>query len=574
MASSISMSRLLGFGDFFPNDQPKEKTAYAQDIGKELIQTFCCHFLGLFKFGSLPPVPLLVQNWFTYMGRPFFSSPSYWHVIEAYNKVRVTHDNEAHNIISEESLLNLFLWTVSNQDIPDKVENIDASVMLQMFNLNLLFNDDVLINYQKAVDSAKRHDNLQLQRMFLATSFPQSDIINVDYAQLMYTQFYKFLLLLNFLESTGDYNALYKHLLQDFKCNSRIEFVKALSGAIFMPFQGKKPGWSALVVDKATDPEKSTEFLDKLTISPDEATVDQNDFLRLRDKPFQLLENGEYRIVFDLFLVKKLYNGIIFKLSDYSNKHPNLFKGFLGRIRDEFSEAVLVYDTLSKIFKVSGANIKTGNEFKAAGIEREPDFYAREGNTIMLFESKDFYMPGPAKLSYDFAIIEAELRKDGRLGKAVKQLAKNVERAILRDLLDTDYDPKSVEIAPIVIVHDSLYSTSSLNYWVNSWFNEEVAALRGDERFAGFDFSRVLPVTLVEIDTLILYLNHFQSSKMSLTTLVRLYQEHVKLNLEGDQAVMHIFQSMLPFSEFVRDYGYGHGIVLNTKNLVDLYQTQ
>jgi len=573
MANSVSMSRLLGFQDFFPGEKPQSKEYYANQIGKDLIETFSCYFLGFFRHAAIPEIPQLLQNWFTFMGRPHFSSPSYWYVISQYAGIRRQHPEENHSILAEESLLNMFLWATSNNNIPKTVEPIDASVMLRMFILNLLFNDDVLNNYQKAVDSSKAFPDKVLHRMFLATSFPQNDISNVDYAQLMYTQFYKAILLLNFLESTADYKLLFQHLLKDFGCGSKAEFLKAIGGAVFIPFKGQSPGWTALVPDKAGDIEKAQEFLDKLTIGATDVTVDQNDYLQLRDKPFQKLDGGEYRVIFDLFLVKKLYNGLVFKLSDYSNKDEKLIKGFLGKIRDEFSEAILVYDTLIKILQPTGAVIKTGNEFKVAGLDREPDFYARRQNNIVLFESKDFYMPGPSKLSYDFAMIEGELKKDGRLGKAVKQIKRNIERAIAKQLvLDTDYEPAQLKIYPVIIVHDSLYSTPSLNYWVNNWLTDEIAELKAANTFSAFDYSRIMPVTLVEIDTLILYLHQFQISQFDLISLLDLYHQHVRLDLQGNDADNHIFQSVLPFSEFVREHGYTIGVRLNIDVFKQLYR--
>lgn len=573
MANEISMSRLLGFGDFFPGEQPQAKEQYAMHIGKDLIETFCCHFLGYFRHNAIPELPQLLQNWFTFMGRPYFYSPSYWQVVSQYVRIRRQNPTEHHSLLSEESLLNMFLWANGNGNIPKTVDPIDASVMLRMFILTLLFNDDVLNNYQRAVDSANAYPDKILHRMFLATSFPQHDISNIDYAQLMFTQFYKVILLLNFLETTEQYKPLFEHLLNDFNCATKSEFLKAIGGAVFSPFKGQSPGWTALTVEKADDVIKSKEFLDKLTIGPDDAIIDQSDYLLLRDKPFQKLPGDEYRVVFDLFLVKKLYNGLIFKLSAYSNNDPGLIKGFLGKIREEFSEAVLVYDTLGKIFESTGAVVKTGNEFKAADLERESDYYARKDNNAVLFESKDFYMPGPSKLSYDFATIEGELRKDGRLGKAVKQLRHNIERVIAKQLvLDTDYDAAQVKIYPVVIVHDSLYSTPSLNYWVNTWLADELASLKAANTFPEFDFSRIMPVTLVEIDTLILYQHHFQTKQLDFITLLDMYHQHVRLDLQGDQADQHIFQSVLPFSEFVRDYGHRIGIRLNMETFKKLYK--
>jgi hypothetical protein len=69
--------------------------------------------------------------------------------------------------------------------------------------------------------------------------------------------------------------------------------------------------------------------------------------------------------------------------------------------------------TLMAILKSSDAILITGENFK--NLEREPDFYFRDENVIILFESKDFFMSGKSKLSYDFDMIEGELMKEGRL---------------------------------------------------------------------------------------------------------------------------------------------------------------
>ncbi len=573
MAKEISMIRLLGYQDFFPGDNQDTKDACAMHIGREVIETFCCFFLGFFRHGAIPAPIRLLKIWFTFMDRSYLASPSYWQLVNQYIRIIETHPGEEHVILSEEALLNMFLWANSNNDIPAKLEHVDATIMLRLFQFNLIFNEDVLSNYQKAVDSSMLYEDKHMQRQLLATSFPQNDLVNVDYAQLIFAQLYKLVHLLKFLEETKSYELLYKYFLNDFGCNSKEEFIKAIGGAVFLPFKGKVPGWTALVIDKANDMQKSEDFLNKLTIEPDEVTIDQNDYLQLRNKPFQKLENGEYRVIFDLFLVKKLYNGLIFKLSDYSNKDETLIKGFLGKIRGEFSEEVLVYDTLSRTFKPTCAIIKTGSEFNAAGLDREPDFFARKDNNILLFESKDIYMPGASKLSYDFATIEGELRKDGRLGKAVKQLNRNIERAIAKQLiLDTDYDVTLLKIYPVIIVHDSLYSAPCLNYWVNTWIVDEIGALKELDVFPGFDYSRIMPVTLVEIDTLILYLHHFETGQLNLIDLLDLYHQHVRLDLQGAEADQHIFQSCIPFSEFTRDRGYEIGINLNIETLKTLYR--
>ena len=208
----------------------------------------------------------------------------------------------------------------------------------------------------------------------------------------------------------------------------------------------------------------------------------------------------------------------------------------------------------------------TGNEFKAKRLEREPDFYAEEYGDVLLFESKDFFMPGKSKLSYDFPKIEGELMKEGRLKKAVMQLKKNIERCILNELpVERKYKIENLRIFPIIIVHDSLYNAAALNYWIYYWMNDEIEELRIDERFKDFDFDRIMPLTIIEIDTLILYENYFKNKEMELIRIIEAYHDFVRFEFAGkvEPAFVeeHANKSAISFSEFVRDFA--HKLQLN-----------
>ncbi len=116
------------------------------------------------------------------------------------------------------------------------------------------------------------------------------------------------------------------------------------------PLNPNKTGINSLVLDESRETQKSRNFLDKLAFEVGDVNLGPTNYKFLRDKPLQKLPD-EYRVVFDLFLIKKLYNGNIFKLSGYVNIDPTLFKGSLfGGIRDDFSEGVLLYQTMKAIF--------------------------------------------------------------------------------------------------------------------------------------------------------------------------------------------------------------------------------
>lgn len=570
MADILSMRRLLGFKDFFPNEKPRLKDYYAKKIGKETIEKSTSFFLSFLRHKGNPEVEPLLREWFTFYDFKYYQSPYYIAIEGEYNRIKNYHPNEHHALISVESLLDMFLWSKDKIEIPDTLNNDDVSVTLPFLELILLFNDDVLKRYEKATTSINQFkDSKRIQRLILAGSFSQSDLINVDYAQLFFTQVFKKAKLLSYLEKEARYSKLLNRLLIEFKCDSKEEFLKAVGSAIILPLKTKEPSWSVLSLVGTPDREKSTAILENLAVS--ESTLinqEQDDYILLRNKPFHKIAEGEYRVIFELFLIKKLYNGLIFKLSSYD-------ENFLGDIRDDFSEGVLVYETLTAILNSCDSIMITGNKFKQIfKLKREPDFYCRDKNNILLFESKDFFMPGKSKLSYDFKIIESELMKDGRLKKAVTQLVTNIGRCFKKEFPDKAYQANEILVYPVIIVHDSLYSCPALNYWVYYWFIEELEKLKTNPEYKEFDFNNIVPLTVIEIDTLILYQNQFVQKEIDLASLIRAYQSHVRFDLAGKLPAhlveKHALQSAISFSEFVREYVLKKGIQINFETIIEM----
>ena len=556
-------------------------------IGKEMLFKLSCHFLSYFKLDEVPSNELLLKDWFTYNKFKYYQSPSYYLALSGYQRLLKIFPKQRFEILCVESCLKLFTWVKFKREIPETVNDSDASVTLPLFKLYLLFNDEVLKNYQTASDSVKGYeDNRAIQRNLLAISFPQHDFLNVDFAQLLVSQFYKAMKLLNFLEHNDNYRDLYRVMLKEFHCASKEEYIKGITPAVFASLGNLKPEWTVINIRKDENFEKNCAFLDSISFAPnDDMIYEQDDYLQLRSNPLQKIADDQYRIIFDLFLAKKIYNGLFFKLSeiDQRNKKENKEKGtellfvkdFPGTFRNEFSECVLVYEILNEIYSDKAVVRITGNEFKDAKLEREPDYYIRGDNKIILFESKDFFIKGEIKLSYDFKKIEAELRNN-RLEKAVKQLERNIRRVITKQLiLDNDYDVNEIEIYPVIIVHDSLYSASALNYWIHYWLQDAISKMKEEKEFSKFDFEKIKPLTIIEIDTLILFVSQLKEGKLNIIDLIDNYQQYVdygRINFKSIEEIKtHAHQSAIPFSEFVRDYSNKFGIEFNMRQLTNLF---
>lgn len=311
MSKELTPRLLLGFKHFFPNETPHSKEFYALKLGKEMIEKLVSFFLSLLGYPGKHDVDNSLKEWFTFYGFKYDESPSYLQIEAEYRRIKNYNQDEKFSLLSPESLLNMFLWVRSNNRIPATIQNNDASMTLYSFELVLLFNDDVLKNYEKALNSTVQYnDNRKIQRSILAQSFSQHDLVNIDYAQLTYTQFYKLDKLLIFLETNENskkYSNLLDRLLYQFGCSTKEEFFKAVYNAIIPPIKTNKPSWKVLSLAHSKNKAKSKQILDNLALIGDEVdNNEQDDYLSLRAKPFQKISEDEYRIIFELFLIKKV----------------------------------------------------------------------------------------------------------------------------------------------------------------------------------------------------------------------------------------------------------------------------
>jgi hypothetical protein len=556
MPAKMNIIELLGFKDLYPEENPPDKSNLAHIVGRDNLFKFCAYFLAHFRNNGIPENEQLLLDFFSFKGK-IPDNKNYQIALTRYRSVVKNNPGTQFNFVSVESLLKVFLWTTQHPEIPMEQPE-DPKHILPLFKLFLLFNDETAVLCKKALREAEGIPvERRPQQLILATSFSQTDFIHAIYAQIFKTQFYKGAKLLKFMSGHSDYLPLLNALLADFKSNTKEDYFKALGAAIGLALQPVNNNWSMLNVPPGPDFKQACFFLDKLSIVEESVADLQNDYLELRNKPLIKYGEGSYLVIYDMFLAKKIYNGLVFYLSSSVNKDPGLFKAsFFGRLRQDFSEGVLVYDVFDYIFAQANTVKISGNQFKYAGIDREPDYYIRQGNDVLLVESKDFYIKGEIKLSYDFALIEKEL-KEGRLGKAVVQLEANIRRTIMKQLkIDTAYDVDDITIFPIILVHDALYSAPGLNFWVNIWLKGAFNEMKEDPAYRGFEFKKVYPVTIVEIDTLLFYEENIRGYELDLVSLLKEFHAWTQYEKndfkDNEEFELYAAKSVAPFSQFVR----------------------
>ena len=180
-------------------------------------------------------------------------------------------------------------------------------------------------------------------------------------------------------------------------------------------------------------------------------------------------------------------------------------------------------------------------------------------------------MRGVDKLSYDFGKINAGLKKD-RLGKAVKQLAKNIERVMLGTMpIDRVGEGKDPVIFPVIVVHDALYSAPGLNYWVHYWMEEELDKVKRTIGKDTYDRVKQYPVTVLEIDSLILYQQHLRRGELDLVGLLKGFNAEVQYGKRGFLTAMeadtYARKSVLPFAKFVADEVHRRKLVIDQRHI-------
>ena len=400
----------------------------------------------------------------------------------------------------------------------------------------------------------------------LNQTYPVSDFTNYSLSEIFITQLIKSFYLFNFLENEPKavylLNEFYLSLgLKDWK-----EYFQFIVPLIEAHSKHPSEGWTQVNVERNEKFKRACFFLDALSLRTFDAELDA-DFKLLRGNPLYKIEEGKYSIISPLFVFEKVYKGLYFKLKEVYDSIPNekrVIDNFRVFYTSNFSENYLLYKILKHIYGHRKYIQYSGEELANQNFSGAPDYYIRNGNTVFLFENKDVFINADIKQSFNFKILEEELKKkfyqetkgEKIKPKAVLQLAKNVEKILTnQNAFDKFYRAKNLKIYPILVVHDSSFNCPGLNSVINEWFEYELKKLG----LKNIDTSKVRPITIVNIDTLILYADYLNIKKERLEDLIEAY---IKFGIFNDKKKYRDFEdvksangkSLLSFSFFMNQY--------------------
>ncbi len=433
-------------------------------------------------------------------------------------------------IINVYTSLNLFEYFFSKQEEPETQtpEQFERNLFKAYLILNSEFTQKQSVAFSSCQDL---DDKMKIPAMMFCMEYPVSDKSNYDISQMWATQIIKAIYLFQFLETNIKTQPLLAAFLTYFNAPTWQDYLKSLLPLTMPAVKNQKEAHTDINVTPGEKFDEGCAFIEKLMVQANDE-LDQNDFLTIRAKPYYKVSDGIYRIIFNLFVVEKIFKGVYFLLRDVNKTLPNA-----GKIRDirsfygdEFSEKTLCCKVVESIYPDKCISF-SGKRLAEMKIDGASDHYIRKGKNIVLFESKDFLILAEKKASFDFNVYEEEFQRvlyyeslpSGKeKPKAVMQLINNIRKILKKEFpADINYHYRDVFIYPVLLTHDNQYDTPGFNELIDYWFQDELSILQQEGLFV----HHVKPLSVVNIDSLI-YNEIGLANDIPLHEMLKLYHEY------------------------------------------------
>ncbi|MBL0308879.1 MAG: hypothetical protein IPP77_04135 [Bacteroidetes bacterium] len=547
------MELIAGFKEIFPNETLLSLHQYCQGASRNWLLHASCHIAGFRLHNSkFEKYDDFISMWFRPNNHEFAQ--------QVYNRCcAFEKERGPFRIVNPIASLTLFEFVYG---LPHQEQTIpEETVEINLFKAYLSSSDDWIVRETAGLASVKNvNEDLRTAAHYLLASFYKHELLNTDLLKSAITQYLKAECLFDFLST---YDEKTKHLLSRFleyyECVDSIEYFKKILPLFSILFAvDKKEGDTRVSITRDEHFEIGCRFFDKLSLI-ETGEIKDDDFSVIRAFPFYKIpgEKGEYRIIYDLFVIDKIFRGLYFKLKelhdakDYSIDKK--FKDFRGYIYcDRFSEKYLLANVLNKIAAGNYFAVSEDDAIRIGIAKSAPDFYLRKDNAILIFESKDVLIKKRVKQSFDYLEITEEM-KHQFAGKAISQLVGNIRRILIHDWpIDTGIVLETVRIYPVLVTHYETFNASGLNYILNYWFQEELDKLRQE----GLNISCVLPLVCMDIDTLIYFQDIFREEK-AIEVAIQEYLKFVhlvptKILLPTELLIKYKEESNYPFSYYLR----------------------
>lgn len=336
---------------------------------------------------------------------------------------------------------------------------------------------------------------------------------------------YKATQLFRFCEKKEDYWAIVSQFLTDHGCNDWREFLANLL-ELYSKSIKKDQRYQIMPFE-----EKYAVDLSQM------AEDDTINVMWLRDHFLVKRTDDSFLVLNNNLIVDKMYQGLKFDLFKTAKNHHLTIDGeeikSIDKLNEklgmDFSEDYLLYDLMEKIYEDHNVIRYKGKDLQGK-IDAEPDYYLRQDKKLLLIEHKDVLVSEINKQETDVSKIINALadkicrEKDEKKGrKGGPQLLHTMDGIFKRDIMqDYDADAKKSELVyPIVTVLDSAFSSLGVALATVRKFCEQAQ---------GYDtikekLSHVLPLTIIDIDTLFILSKRLHDGNLDLFSLIEDYQK-------------------------------------------------
>ena len=372
IGNAVTMGQMLEFAVAFPDEQPLTVEQYLAGGSRSIILNAAAFFLGFKSHKS----EFADNHKFL---RMFFREENKDFANQIYGNIREFKKKGVQiGIINVYTSLNLFEHFFSKPDEPET--QTQAEFERNLFKAYLVLNSEFTKKQSVAFSSCEElDDKLKIPAMMFCMEYPVSDKSNYDINQMWATQMIKAIYLFQFLETNIKTQPLLAAFLAYFNAPTWQDYLKSLLPLTTPAVKNQREAHTDIRVTPGEKFDEGCAFIEKLMVQENDE-LDQNDFLTVRARPFYKVSDGVYRIIFNLFVVEKIFKGVYFLLRDVNKTLPNA--GKIKEIRsfygDEFSEKTLCCKVIESIYPDKCISF-SGKRLAEMKIDGASDHYIRKG---------------------------------------------------------------------------------------------------------------------------------------------------------------------------------------------------
>lgn len=294
--------------------------------------------------------------------------------------------------------------------------------------------------------------------------------------------------------------------------------------------------------------------IDKSSISCDAVVLkEQNvDYTAFRAKPLLKLSDSEF-VAFNLqFIIERIYSGLYFDFRTFAENRGINRSDFKRHFSTDFSEHTLFCDALKQSMKNNFDVLMTEYDCKKADVSKDaeqaspPDFYARKGNLVVLFENKDILFSqdtkeaGTVSAYINFLRTRFYQNEKGK-AKGVVQLL-NLVGKIRSGEFQKRWDsecPTDAIVYPVLVVPEAKFTMFGVKNFLQSWQKESEVSNEN-----------VKPVALADIGTICLYQHEFAKNGI-LSYLDEYYEQSDFKQLDKSRNMDDVSNAMMSFTDYL-----------------------